>query len=176
MNSRATQQFNVSPYIYAVYWLPPGSSAFLLARKSNWLARIMVIRCVMPHAWTQKLLLSGPTVYSLYCGYTCRLKTMINGESTQECMDFLRCFWSGFTENLVEKDIKKAAKLFIITDLLYAIWQRTFEKSMVYLSQKQSVRILEGMFTTHKLPWTWTVKIFSMISGLKPSGNIITSG
>ena len=69
---------------------------------------------------------------------------MINGESTQECMDFLRCFCgSGFTENLVEKDIKKAAKLFIITDLLYAIWQ-TFEKSMVYLSQKQSVVFLKA--------------------------------
>ena len=67
MNSRATQQFNVSPYIYAIYWLPPGSSAFLLARKCNWLAGIMVMRCVMRHAWTQKLLLSGPTVYSLYC-------------------------------------------------------------------------------------------------------------
>ena len=31
MNSRATQQFNVSPYIYAVTWLRPlpGSPAFL---------------------------------------------------------------------------------------------------------------------------------------------------
>ena len=26
------------------------------------------MRCVMPHAWTPKFQLSGPTVHSLYCG------------------------------------------------------------------------------------------------------------
>ena len=52
MNSRATQQFNVSPYIYAVYWLRPGSSAFLSASwECNWLAWVMVMRCVMRHAY-----------------------------------------------------------------------------------------------------------------------------
>ena len=35
MNRRATQQCNMSPYVYAVYWLPPASSAFLLVRKCN---------------------------------------------------------------------------------------------------------------------------------------------
>ena len=53
--------------IYAVYWLQPASSAFLLARKCNWLAAIMVMRCVMRHARTPKFQLSGPTVHSLYC-------------------------------------------------------------------------------------------------------------
>ena len=38
------QQCNTAPYHYAVYWLPPASSAFLLARKCNWLAGIMVMR------------------------------------------------------------------------------------------------------------------------------------
>ena len=46
--------------------------------------------------------------------YTRRLKTMKNGGSTQECMGFLRCFSSGFTKNFAKKDIKEAAKLFII--------------------------------------------------------------
>ena len=40
---------------------------------------------------------------------------MKNGVSTQECMNVLRCFLSGFTDHLAEKDIKKVAKLFIIT-------------------------------------------------------------
>ena len=30
-----TQRCNMSPYVYAVYWLPPASSAFPLARKCN---------------------------------------------------------------------------------------------------------------------------------------------
>ena len=55
MNRRATQQCNMSPYVYAVYWLPPASSAFLLARKCNWLAEKMLITCVMRHARLQKL-------------------------------------------------------------------------------------------------------------------------
>ena len=45
----------MSPYVYAVYWLPPASSAFLLARKCNWLAEKMLITCVMRHARLQKL-------------------------------------------------------------------------------------------------------------------------
>ena len=53
--NRATQQCNMSPYVYAVYWLPPASSAFLLARKCNWLAEKMLITCVMRHARLQKL-------------------------------------------------------------------------------------------------------------------------
>ena len=55
MNRRATQQCNMSPYVYGVYWLPPASSAFLLARKCNWLAEKMLIMCVMRHARLQKL-------------------------------------------------------------------------------------------------------------------------
>ena len=55
MNRGATQQCNMSPCVYAVYWLPPASSAFLLARKCNWLAEKMLITCVMRHARLQKL-------------------------------------------------------------------------------------------------------------------------
>ena len=33
--------------VYAVYWLRPYSSAFSLARTCNWLAAIMVMRCVI---------------------------------------------------------------------------------------------------------------------------------
>ena len=55
MNRRYTQQCNMSPYVYAVYWLSPASSAFLLARKCNWLAEKMLITCVMQHARLQKL-------------------------------------------------------------------------------------------------------------------------
>ena len=65
--------------------------------------------------------------------YTRRLKTTKNGGSTQECMGILRCFSSGFTENFAKKDIKEAAKLFII------IYFMNFGKKMVYLSKKQSV-------------------------------------
>ena len=32
---RATQQCNMCPCVYAVYWLPSASSGFLLARKCN---------------------------------------------------------------------------------------------------------------------------------------------
>ena len=49
--------------IYAVYWLRPASSVFSLVRTCNWLASIMVMRCVMWHALTHKFQLSGPTVY-----------------------------------------------------------------------------------------------------------------
>ena len=69
MNSRATQQYNMFPYVYAVYWLPTASSAFLLARKCNWLVAIMLITCVMRHARTDNIQLSGPTVHSLYCDH-----------------------------------------------------------------------------------------------------------
>ena len=47
MDSRATQQCNMCPYVYTVYWLPPASSGFLLARKCNWLAGKMLITCEM---------------------------------------------------------------------------------------------------------------------------------
>ena len=47
MHSRATQQCNTSPYVYAVYWLQTASSAFLLAREYNSLAERMLITCVM---------------------------------------------------------------------------------------------------------------------------------
>ena len=53
--SKFTQQCNVVPYFYAVYWLRPASSAFSLARKCNWLAGIMVIRCVTRRARRHKL-------------------------------------------------------------------------------------------------------------------------
>ena len=33
--SNFTQQCNVVPYCYAVYWLPPASSAFSFAKKCN---------------------------------------------------------------------------------------------------------------------------------------------
>ena len=45
----------MSPYVCAVYWLPPASSAFLLVRKFNLLAGKMLITCVMRHARLQKL-------------------------------------------------------------------------------------------------------------------------
>ena len=64
MDRRATQQCNLFPNDYAVYWLPPASSAFLLARKCNGLAERMLITCVMRHAWTHKFQMSGPTVHS----------------------------------------------------------------------------------------------------------------
>ena len=70
MGSRATQQCNLPPYVYAVYWVPPDSSAFLLARKCSSLAERMLITCVMRYAWTHKLQLSGPTVHSVYCDLT----------------------------------------------------------------------------------------------------------
>ena len=65
MDSRATQQCNMFPYVFAVYWPSPASSAFLLARKCNWLAERMLITCVARHARTHKLQLSGPTVTDL---------------------------------------------------------------------------------------------------------------
>ena len=64
MDSRATQQCNMSPYVYAVYWLPTASSGFLLTRKFDWLAEKMQITCVMRNARAHKLQWSGPTVYS----------------------------------------------------------------------------------------------------------------
>ena len=64
MDSRATQQCNMCPYVYAVYWLPPASSGFLLARKRNWLAEKMLITCVMRNARTHKVQWSAPTVHS----------------------------------------------------------------------------------------------------------------
>ena len=64
MNSRATQQCNMCPYVYAVYWLPTANSGFLLARKCNWLAKKMLITCVMRNARAHKLQWSGPTVHS----------------------------------------------------------------------------------------------------------------
>ena len=33
MDSRATQQCNMSPYVYAVYWLSTASSAFHIGQK-----------------------------------------------------------------------------------------------------------------------------------------------
>ena len=53
-------------YVYIVYWLRTASSAFLLAKKCNLLAEIMLITRVIQHAWTQKLQLSSPIVHSLY--------------------------------------------------------------------------------------------------------------
>ena len=59
--------------IYAVYLLRPASSAVSLARTCNWLTAIMVMRCVMRHAWRQKLQrfrLKWTYCYSLYCDLT----------------------------------------------------------------------------------------------------------
>ena len=42
-------------------------SVFSLARKCNRLAGMMVMICVMRHARTNELRMSGPTVHSLYC-------------------------------------------------------------------------------------------------------------
>ena len=39
--------------------------------------------------------------------YTRRLKTMKNGGSTQECINILRCFLSGFTGNFTKHDVQK---------------------------------------------------------------------
>ena len=49
-DSRATQQCNTVLYYYAVYWLPPSSSAFLLARKCNLLPGVMLLTGVMLYA------------------------------------------------------------------------------------------------------------------------------
>ena len=105
INSRVTQQCNMSPYFFMQLTGQNNggiaSSAFLLATKCNWLARtgimsmrnatcvgtqtskvptrvtllfipytvagVMVMRCVMRRAWTQKLLFCASTVYSLNC-------------------------------------------------------------------------------------------------------------
>ena len=64
MDSRVTQQCNMCPYVYAVYWLPSASPGFLLVRKCNWLAKKMLITCVMQNARAHKLQWSGPTVHS----------------------------------------------------------------------------------------------------------------
>ena len=64
MDSRATQQCDMCPYVYAAYWLPPASSGFLLARKRNRLAEKMLITCVMRNAWAHKIQWSGSTVHS----------------------------------------------------------------------------------------------------------------
>ena len=64
--SRATQQGNMAPYHCAVYWLQTARSVFLLNRKCNCLAVIMVMTCVMRYTWNKTSDLSGPTVHSLY--------------------------------------------------------------------------------------------------------------
>ena len=71
MDSWATQQCNMSSYVYVVYWLPPGpgSSPFLLVRKCSLLAERILITPVMRHARTQKFQMSGSTVHS----YTVRV-------------------------------------------------------------------------------------------------------
>ena len=43
MDSRATQQGNLSLYVYVVYWLPLASQELLLTRKCNWPAERMLI-------------------------------------------------------------------------------------------------------------------------------------
>ena len=43
--------------------------------------------------------------------HTRRLKTMKNGGSTQECMDILGCFLSGFTGNFTKQGVQKTEKL-----------------------------------------------------------------
>ena len=55
MDSRATQQCKMFPYVYAVYWLRPASSEFLLAGKCNLLAEVVPITCVMRPARTNKM-------------------------------------------------------------------------------------------------------------------------
>ena len=68
---------------------------------------------------------------------------MENDLSTQECMDFLRPFLSGFTENL-GKRISKIIHHYV----LHAIWQN---KTQIKLwtnglfGSKAKRRILEGM-------------------------------
>ena len=54
MDSRTTQQCNKVPYHHAVYLLPPAPSPFLMARKCNSLAGIIVMRCAMKYAWAHK--------------------------------------------------------------------------------------------------------------------------
>ena len=65
--------------------------------------------------------------------------------SSQECMDFLWFFWSGFTENFAKKDIKKAAKLFII--IYFMPFGKELWKNGLFMS-KTKRRILEGMLTS----------------------------
>ena len=65
MDSTATQQCNLFPNDYAVYWLPPASSAFLLPRKmqlTGWENATDNMRNtpLMAH----KFQMNGPTVHS----------------------------------------------------------------------------------------------------------------
>ena len=120
------------------------------------------------------------------------IKTMKNGGSTQECMDILRCFLSGFTGNFTKQDVQKTAKL------LSTIYLMPFGKELwknCLFEWKTKSRILEGMLTScpglEQLffrynisfidpPLGWLGKILTLSDdislGLKPSGNIITSG
>ena len=96
MNRRATQQCNKSPYVYAVYWLPPASSAFLLARKCNWLAEKMLITCVSAASKTSKvptqdalLFISYSMLRELFVYYA------VYGSGRGRCRDFLVLKWGG---------------------------------------------------------------------------------
>ena len=103
MNRRATQQCNKSPYVYAVYWLPPTSSAFLLARKCNSLAEKMLITCVMRHARLQKLQRfrrKMPFYSFLILCSACRRSELfvyyvVYGSGRGRCRDFLVLKWGG---------------------------------------------------------------------------------
>ena len=97
MHSRATQQCNTSPYVYAVYWLQTASSAFLLAREYNSLAERMLITCVMQHARIGYTNFNGVSL--LYIPYTVALPwiyqliSQLGGTSAWKPEPCAVCIW-----------------------------------------------------------------------------------
>ena len=71
---------------------------------------------------------------------------MKNGGSSQECMDILRCFLSGFTGNFTKQNVQKTEKLL---STIYLMPFGTELGKIVYLSEKRNlVFSIEGMLTS----------------------------
>ena len=114
MDSRATQQCNMYPYVYSVYWLPSASSGFLLARKCNQMAKKMLITCMMQNARAHKLQWSGPTVHS---STVVLLSTSGRTQQCNMCPYVYAVYWlpsasSGF---LLARKCNRLAKKMLIT-------------------------------------------------------------
>ena len=122
MDSRATHQYNTPPCHYAVYWLPPASSAFILARKCNWLAGIMVMRCVM--RWTLELQLSRSTVYSLY------------SDSTLQHLVEIQFLWCSQL-SVQNKDVEKLCEILLDSKVV--------DVRMAGLAPRDSLRLEAGL-------------------------------
>ena len=70
---------------------------------------------------------------------------MKNAGSTQECMDILRYFLSGFTGNFKKQDVQKTAKL-LSTIYLMPLGKELWKNCL--FEGKMKSRILEGMLTS----------------------------